>query len=237
MDIQFLHKDTYNYYGDETCHLANDGNRYMVLGAICCRKSDVKHLSEEIKEIKITNKLGEDFEIKSTKISIGAFNFYEDLIKWFLASPNVILRAIIIDKSIIEWNNANTYNTFYYKMYYNLFRYYMYGEENHIFLDYKDSKSYIRCAEIEDFLSRDHITNMKSITVHQMNSKESELIQMTDLLIGLICYNANEKTSNKAKLNLINIMKRETNLDLFSTTHNSPRSTPKIDILNWRPKK
>ena len=74
---------------------------------------------------------------------------------------------------------------------------------------------------------------MKKNTVQQINSKESNLIQITDLLIGLFCYNANEKTSNEAKLQLVNMLKQSSKLDLISTTNNAT----KIDILNWRPKK
>lgn len=109
----------------------------------------------------------------------------------------------------------------------------MHGTTNHIFLDYKDSRSYLRCAEIQEFLGNDHITRMKKNTVQQINSKESNLIQMTDLLIGLFCYNANGKTSNKAKLHLVRLLKKKTQLDLISTTNNATQ----IDILNWRPKK
>ena len=231
MNIRFPYEETYNYYGDETSHLVNDGNRYMALGALCCRKGDVKQLSKEINEIKIRHNIAKDCEIKCTKVSMGAFEFYKELIDWFLLN-HVIFRAVIIDKSIVKYENISAYNTFYYKMYYTLFRYYMYGKENHIYLDYKDSKSYLRCAEIQNFLSHDHITCMKSITVQQMNSRESNLIQMTDLLVGLICYNANSKKNNDAKIELVNILKQKTKLDLFSTTYNSD----KIDIINWRPK-
>lgn len=236
MNIRFPYEETYNYYGDETSHIANDGNRYMALGALCCRKFDAKRLSNEINAIKSRHNIAKNFEIKSTKISVGAIEFYKELVEWFLTSPDVILRIVLIDKSIVKYNNFNVYDTFYYKMYYTLFRYYLYGEENHIYLDYKDRRGNLRCAEIKEIMSRDHITSMKSITVQQMNSKESNLIQMTDLLIGLICYNANEKKLSKAKLELIDVLKQSTGLDLFSTTFNSDYNN-KIDILNWRPKK
>ena len=30
----------YNIYCDESCHLENDGEKYMVLGGIICEKND-----------------------------------------------------------------------------------------------------------------------------------------------------------------------------------------------------
>lgn len=233
MSIRAPYEETYNYYGDESCHLFNDKNRYMALGALCCLKNSSKHLSAEIRQIKLNHGLSRDFEIKNTKVSSGAIDFYSDLIKWFLDCPDLYFRIVLIDKTLIKFDSADEYNLFYYKMYYTLFRYYMHGIENHIYLDYKDSRSYLRCAEIQDFLGNDRITRMKKNTVQQIDSKESNLMQIADLITGLVCYNANGKTTNKAKCQLIDALKKGTGLDLFQTTTNAI----KFDILNWRPKK
>ncbi len=233
MNFRVPYEETYNYYGDESCHLLNDHNRYMALGALCCPKNISKQLSAEVRKIKLSHGINKDFEIKCTKVSIGAIDFYQELIEWFLNCPDLYFRIVLIDKEIIKYDNIDEYNLFYYKMYYTLFKYFMYGAENHIYLDYKDSRSYLRCAEIQEFLGNDHITKMKKNTVQQMDSKESNLMQMTDLLIGLVCYNANHKTANKTKRQLIDMLKKGTGLDLFQTT----TYATKFDILNWRPKK
>lgn len=233
MNIRVPYEETYNYYGDESCHLLNDGNRYMALGALCCPQNQSKRFSAEIRQIKLAHGLSRDFEIKNTKVSVGAIDFYQDIIKWVLNCTDLYFRVVLIKKDLIKFNNTDEYNTFYYKMYYTLFRYFMHGYTNHIYLDYKDSRSYIRCAEIQEYLGNDHITRMKKNTVQQIDSKESNLMQVTDLLTGLVCYNANGITSNKAKCQLIDMLKSGTKLDLFSTTKNST----KFDILNWRPRK
>lgn len=232
MNIRAPYEETYNYYGDESCHLFGNANKYMALGALCCLKNSSKNLSMQIRKIKLEHGLSRDFEIKNTKVSMGAIDFYSDLIKWFFNCTDLYFRVVLIDKSLIKFDSSDEYNLFYYKMYYILFRYYMHGMDNHIYLDYKDSRSYLRCAEIQNFLGNDHITNMKKITVQQIDSKESNLMQIADLLTGLVCYNANGKMANKAKRQLVDALKKGTGLDLFQTTTNAT----KFDILNWRPK-
>ena len=223
MELFFPYEGTYNYYGDESCHLLNDGNKYMALGALCCPKQMSKQLCAEIRQIKLEHNLSKDFEIKSTKVSSGAYDFYEELIRWFLDCNYLVFRVILIDKNLILHKNKKDYNLFYYKMYYILFKWYMYGVKNHIYLDYKDSQSSMRCAEIEQFLSNDRITKMKTITVKQINSKESNLMQLSDLIIGLTCYNASGKTDNHTKLKLIQLLKEQLDIDLISTTNNAKK--------------
>lgn len=233
MNIRAPYEETYNYYGDESSHLKNDGNKYMALGALCCPKHLSKQFTDELCQIKVHHGFNKNIEVKCTKVSMGAIDFYKDIIEWFLNCPDLYFRIVLINKEIIRTTDKDDYNLFYYKMYYTLFRYFMHGTTNHIYLDYKDSRSYLRCAEIQEYLSNDHITRMKKNTVQQINSKESSLIQITDLLIGLFCYNANKKNTNEAKLQLVNLLKQRTKLDLTSTTNNAS----KIDILNWRPKR
>lgn len=236
MDRFFPYEDSYNYYGDESCHLLNDNNRYMALGALCCPKRMSKQLSSEIRELKIKHGLNANYEIKSTKVSSGASDFYISLINWFLNCNHLVFRVVLIDKNLLNFADVKEYNLFYYKMYYILFRYYMIGCNNYIYLDYKDSQGGRRCAEIEDIVHHDHITNMKNITVQQINSRESAIIQLSDLLVGLTCYNACGKDGNQTKLHLISILKQILHSDLFTTTDASA-TLQKFNILNWRPKK
>ncbi len=46
----------YNVYCDESCHLENDGQPIMVLGAAWCPQEDTRHLGVELREIKTRHK-------------------------------------------------------------------------------------------------------------------------------------------------------------------------------------
>ena len=53
----------YNVYCDESCHLENDGQKAMVLGAVWCPKDKRLEIAQRIREIKQRHGLGRDFEI------------------------------------------------------------------------------------------------------------------------------------------------------------------------------
>lgn len=103
---------------------------------------------------------------------------------------------------------------------------------NYIYLDYKDSQSYKRCSKLEEILNNSN-KGKKESYVQQINSTDSSLIQLTDLLTGWVCYNANRKTTSNAKSELIRIIETELKIDIFLTT--SVTTVNKFDILNWRP--
>ena len=43
---------TYNIYCDESCHLENDGKRFMVLGVVCCPVDKAREIAVKIRETK-----------------------------------------------------------------------------------------------------------------------------------------------------------------------------------------
>ena len=225
--------DEFNFYGDESCHILYDNSRYMVLGAIRCRKQLCKKVSKNIKEIKIKYGLSPGFEIKSTKVSNGRYDFYKELIEYFLSEKALKFRAVIVDKSILDHKSHNqTHEDFYYKMYFYLFREFVIIGNNYIYLDYKDSSSYERCKYLNKVLNNNFIRNHNlKLFVQQIDSKESNLLQLSDLLIGLICYNAKGLDTNKAKLKLIDILKSRLGISLFYTNSNI-----KLNIFKWSPK-
>jgi len=55
-----------NIYCDESCHLENDNQKVMVLGAIWCPYEKKDEIFERIREIKIKHRMSPKFEIKWT---------------------------------------------------------------------------------------------------------------------------------------------------------------------------
>ncbi len=60
----------YNVYCDESCHLENDHQQVMVLGAIWCPLEKTREISVRIREIKASHEVNPKMEIKWTKISL-----------------------------------------------------------------------------------------------------------------------------------------------------------------------
>lgn len=225
----------YNLYGDESCHLLNDNSRYMVLGAIKCPKSSVKGISKDLRNIKVKHSLPPYHEIKSTKVSKGQYAFYEEVIQYFLSCSKLQFRAIIIDKKMLNHKAHNqTHEDFYYKMYYNLIIHWVKHDGDYlIYLDYKDPSSNKRCKYLNEVLDNTLRRFSGSISFHvqQVKSEECELIQLSDLLIGLTCYNAKRLNGNSAKLALIELIKNNLAFDMFSTNYDE-----KFNVLNWKSK-
>jgi len=68
----------FNIYCDESCHLENDKQKSMVLGAIWSPKHKSKEISQRIREIKVKHKLKSNFEHLSfnNKHSINVTSLY-----------------------------------------------------------------------------------------------------------------------------------------------------------------
>ncbi|NCC62254.1 MAG: DUF3800 domain-containing protein, partial [Verrucomicrobiae bacterium] len=75
--------ETFNLYCDESCHLENDRQQAMVLGAVWCPVDKTREISVRLREIKQKHGLSPRFEVKWTKVSPAKKGFYLDLIDYF----------------------------------------------------------------------------------------------------------------------------------------------------------
>ncbi len=223
----------YNYYMDESCYLKNDGSRYMVIGTLCCIKGLTRQKSSEIKQLKLKHNFSSSFEIKSTKVSMGGYSFYSDLLNYFLNDNDLCFRAIIIDKSVLDPDTLNRMqDEFYYKMTYILFEKFLFGEKNHLYMDYRDNYSDFNCKKMSTYLNRHFNKIDKTVHCQPINSKESNLLQLTDFLIGLVTYSVRKLDSNDAKRNLIKMFENKIGLSITQTNY-----IKKFNIFRWSGKK
>lgn len=201
----------YNIYCDESCHLEHDDRKYMVLGGIICEKSNRNRIKRDIFEIKRKNNIKENAEIKWNKVSPAKINYYKELVDYFFDNEDLRFRALIIDKTQLKHEKfKQSHDDWYYKMYYQLLLNLVEPkQENNIYLDIKDTKSSKKVEGLKRYLSfklMDYdfevIKNIQSI-----NSKESAIMQMADLLIGAIGYRNrkayDDKNSSLAKRELM----------------------------------
>ena len=103
-----------------------------------------------------------------------------------------------IDKSKIRCNDDNTFDDFYYKMYYQLLNYKIDTTDHYIvYLDIKDTLSAIKVRKLKQILNVKYgvFRNIQNI-----RSEESILMQLADFLMGAISYNYNDiQKLNQAK--------------------------------------
>lgn len=207
---------TFNIYCDESCHIEHDHKPFMFLGKVSSAYNQVKLHTENIKEIKLKHHFYA--EIKWTSVSKSKLRFYEELIDYFF-STDLQFRAIGVEKSKINNGAFNqSYDDFYYKMYYYLLNHNLNSLYNYnVYLDIKDTLSAFKVNKLKDILNTKFgvFRNIQNIRSH-----ESLLLQLTDLIMGAISYYHNDtQKANPAKMKLIAKIKHHSGSSLEKTNY------------------
>jgi len=229
---------TYNIYCDESCHLENDSQKVMVLGAIWCSQGKTRGIAEEIRNIKIKHGLSPKFEIKWTKISPAKIKFYLDIVNYFFDNEDLSFRAVVIpDKSKLRHEDfRQKHDVWYYKMYFNLLKVIL--EPNckyRIYLDIKDTRSAAKVKGLHEILSNNIYDFNRDIVefVQNLRSHEVEQIQLADLLIGSVSYINRNQIQSQAKKALVDQVKRRSG---YSLTRSTLLRERKCNIFIWQAK-
>ena len=241
-------KDQINIYCDESCHLQNDKENVMALGAISCptaKKDEIFHRIAELKAkynlIPKTKKNPNDnrayYEIKWNKVSKSQLPFFKDIIDYFFDDDDISFRVLVVpDKSKLDYEKyGHTHDTFYYKMYFGMLKAILNPEYGHnIYIDIKDTRSTDKVHKLEEVLRNDKYDFSKSIIkkVQQVRSHEVELIQLADLLTGAISYINRGLNTSSAKNEIIELIRHRSKYSLLKSTLLKEK---KINIFIWEP--
>lgn len=235
-----------NIYCDESCHLENDQQSVMVLGAIYCPASKKDEIFFRLDELKRKYNLIPKFkkqpkenrtyyEIKWNKVSKSMLEFYKDVINYFFTDDDLCFRVIVVpDKSKLQYEEyGHTHDTFYYKMYFGMLKVILQPEFAHnIYVDVKDTRSREKIHKLERVLRNDKYDFNKKIIkkVQQVRSHEVELIQLADLLIGALAYANRGLKSSAAKNELIELIRLRSRYSLLKSTLIKEK---KFNIFIW----
>jgi hypothetical protein len=159
----------------------------MVIGSVSSAYNQVKRHTERIKQIRQKHEFFT--EIKWSNVSTFKKQFYIDLIDYFF-DTDLMYRAIIVDKnSVSTEGDGNDFDTFYYKMFFQMLKYNKRTEYTYnVFLDIKDTLSAHKVNKLKDILNKTPGTYRN---VQNIRSHESQLLQISDLITGAIAYNLN----------------------------------------------
>lgn len=217
-------KKTFNMYCDESTHLENDGMPYMIIAYVSSAWNQVKIHSRYIKSLREEYKY--KGEIKWTKLSESNFQFYQELIEYFF-STDLNFRAVIVGKNQIDNDKHGFgYNDFYYRMYYQLLHHKIdMGNIYNVYLDIKDTCSTKKIKTLREILNIEY-GNIRIL--QSIHSYESYLMQMTDVLMGALNYHLRIANKVVAKVKLIDLIKKHSNLTLDRST---PKYSDKINLF------
>lgn len=224
-----------NIYCDESCHLMNDGFNSMVLGSLIIPYDNVKAISEKIKYFKALHGMDVHNELKWTKVSDNKIELYRDIINLFLSENDIRFRCVVVpDKSKLKHDNFfRTHDNFYYVMYYYGLRLVISNKRKYnIYFDYKDTNQNGELVKLKGFLHRNTQIPLPSLKLQSILSFESQLMQLSDLLTGIVSYQNRGLCSSKAKTDLVGLVMDKTKQTL---TDSSLIRENKFNVFVWTP--
>jgi hypothetical protein len=225
----------YEIYCDESCHVMNDGFNTMAIGGVFFPAEMREEIKKEIRNLKMKHGIKSSTEIKWTKVSENKFDFYSELIEYFFSKENLGFRVIVVKnkKSLDHEKYHQTHNSFYSKMYYLLLSRKHFGRSFDAFFDVKDTHGGPRISKMKKYLLNQ---NTGIGLTEQINSSDSDILQLADVLVGAVTYYHRyidkPKTENKnAKKKIVNqIFNHGVN---FAKKTNPQES--KFNLFIWEP--
>jgi hypothetical protein len=227
--------ETYNIYCDESCHLENDEQGVMVLGALSSPASAAREIALKVREIKRKHHLADATEIKWGKVSPGQLPFYLDLADLFFADDRLAFRGLVVpNKSLLRHNDfGQTHDSWYYKMYFLLLRPMLRQEASfRIYLDIKDTRGEQKVRKLRTYLRNAIHDSPGELLqdIQQVHSRQVTGIQLADLLLGALGYVHRGLQTSPAKLSLVERIKTSSQLSLKWST--APGRN-KFDMFIW----
>ncbi|MGB4438437.1 MAG: DUF3800 domain-containing protein [Sedimentibacter sp.] len=177
----------------------NKNNRYICIGGIMMPTENRETIKEDIKSLK--RKYEVYGELKWGNVSENKIDFYLELIDLFFNHEREInFRTVIIDAVEIDNDtfNESDHELGYYKFYYQLLYHWINRKDTYfIFTDYKTNKDKSRLKLLKDVLNRACNSPCAEI-IQAINSKESLILQLQNVLMGAVGYKYNYGTAGKS---------------------------------------
>ena len=227
---------SFNIYCDESTHLPNDGQPFMVLGAIVCPQNLARQVAVRLREIRVKHHIDPTFEIKWTKVSPAKLGFYADVIDYFFEDDNLSFRAVVAPKNGLDHSRfCQTHDDWYYKMMFYLIRNFLPAQDSaFLYLDKKDTNGQLKIDYLRKVIANaEHdFENSKFRRLQIVESHQVGLLQLADLLIGAVNYANREAYESSAKLQLVKLIRERSGMKL---TESTPLAETKMNIFRWQP--
>lgn len=180
-----------------------DAHRFIAIGSIWIAAEKRDALKAGLSAIKEKyNIMG---EFKWNKLSPAYYDFYKEIVDFFINSNFIRFRVILIEAqktSEFKFHNSDIELEFY-KFYYQLLHHWILDFNNYnIFLDLKVNRNKERLKDLHKVLINANLSSSIN-QVQGLPSEQSLGIQLADLLTGMVAAKFNGENTSKAKLDLI----------------------------------
>lgn len=226
----------YKIFCDESCHLEHDGADIMVLGALFCNAEQSVQLNKHIKWLRHQHNY--QTELKWTKLVAKQWPFYQALLDLVVDSSELKFKTTVVQqKNKLDHSqfNAGSHTNFYYKMFYYTLRDFLDSTNQYrIYLDYMDTMGGEKVAELCRVLQKS--TNWRlDAKAFVIQSYESQLIQLCDLLIGAVAYKNRSDIAHNSEIKqkIVAYLEQRLGYELNVTT---PPWESKFNIFRFVPR-
>lgn len=201
----------------------SEHNRYTCIGGIMipsCKLEDIKSKMSVLR--KKHNVCG---ELKWGTVSPSKIEFYLEVIDLFFEESDLMFRTVVIDSSKIDndaFNNSDQ-ELGYYKFYYELLYHWIdYDTEYRIYTDQKTNCDASRLKELRRILNNSCYGVDPVLSIQAINSKESIMLQIENILMGAVGYKFNfqETGSSESKNKIVGRIEENLGHEIFSTSRN-----------------
>ncbi len=177
---------------------------YLSIGGIWIPAENRQEIKSEITKLRKEHKIWGEF--KWNKVTRNALGFYGALIDVFFAKEYLRFRTIIVDSDevdLIRFHNSDAELGFY-KFYYQLIHHWILDfNQYRIFVDQKTNRLPDRLKVLAKVLNNSNLSS-EVISIQALPSREVNLIQLSDLLTGLVNSYFNQSVTSDVKKELFN---------------------------------
>jgi hypothetical protein len=224
----------YTVYCDESRHDGQERNPYMAIGGLWVATSQKQNLIKQLRGILSAHGLGA--EVKWTKTSERCLPAYKAIVDFF-ATQDFHFRAIVVEQRKTDNHRFNQgdaelgFYKFYYEM---LVKWLNQPVAYNLLLDFKTNKGANHYSVLERCLKAKVPTGTTISGVHVIDSADSPLAQMADLLTGAVAASWCGFSGASPKAQLASYIARKTGRSSLVTASVGPGFTKfnifKIDL-------
>ena len=193
----------YVVYCDESRHDGAPDNRYMAIGGLWLPRSIKPKLTEEFR--RLLKEANINAEAKWSKVSAKSLEAYQRIVQFFFEHPEIKFRVIVVEQARLDTDRFHKgdrelgFYKFYYQM---LMPWVLQGNEYLILLDYQKNKGSDRYQTLRRVLDNKLKGTAWISDLTVINSRETPLAQLADILTGAVaaCWCGNPPDTAKAKL-------------------------------------
>lgn len=199
--------------------------RYMVIGSLWHRTEDRPNYKNQIHGIRNDHKVGGEF--KWQKVSPSRIDFYKTLIDWFCEKKEDLrFRCIAVehDKVDLIHYHDNDQELGFYKFYYQMLHHWIFDfNEYSIFCDFKTNRLRNRLHMLHQCLGAANLS-AEIASVQSVRSRESVLLQLTDVLTGAASAALNKSSQpGSAKSMVVSHLEQCLSRKICHTVRNEPK--------------